>query len=268
MSISQTSSATTALHSVQRNQSLQDRALQQLSTGRSVNSVSDNSQAFVLASGLLDRAGSLSDVGRSIGQGIGALQAANTGLEAISQVVNQLKSVAQQAQASSDPTEQANLQNQYNALRGQVDGLASDSSYNGTNLISANPGSLTVAGSGVTISGAASDASSLGISAAAGWSGGAANIQSDLTALDKASSSLRSQASDLGSTVTRLQTQADFAQSQGAIASQGANRLTQADLNEAASSAQSANTYRKLGLAALRNSGQGQEAVLALFSRR
>ncbi|RAU22932.1 hypothetical protein CU669_06000 [Paramagnetospirillum kuznetsovii] len=272
MALSPISSATGALSSIQQNQDLLDTNLRRLSTGRSVNSASDNSQAFVLASGLLERAGTLTEVGTSIGQGIGALQAAGNGLDAITKVVGQLKSLAKQAEASSDPTEQANLQSQYNTLRGQIDGIASDSSYNGVNLIAANPGSLTVPGasaqSTTSIGGKASDANSLGITAASGWAGNTANIQSDIANLDAATSSVRARAQEIGANVTSLQTQASFYQNQAAIATQGANGLTASDPNEAAANAASADTYRQLGLAALRNAGQGQEAVLALFSRQ
>jgi flagellin len=262
-----TAATSSALTSIQRTQSAQDRFQSQLATGRSVNALADNAKAFVLAQGLLERSGSLSEIGAKIGQGIGALQAADNGITAISKVITQLKSVAQQALASADPTEQAALQGQYNTLRGQIDSLAEDSSYGGVNLIKANPATLTVSGAGITVDGAAADSASLGISAAGGWAGNPSAIESDLATLDAATTALRSQAASLGSANTQLQISAGFVQSQGAIASQGANRLTGADLNEAAASAQAANTYRQLGLAALRNAGQSQDAVLGLFTR-
>lgn len=272
MALSPIASTSTALTSIQTNQALQDRNFQRLSSGRSVGSLSDNAQAFSLAQGLLERAGTLSDVGASIGQGVGAIQAASNGLDAISGVVNQLKGLAQQALSTSDPVQQASLQSQYNSLAGQIDSLAADSSYNGVNLIAATPGSVTIAGASpsttTTISGAAADSASLGISAAAGWSGNPANIQASIDSLAQATTTLRSQSADLGSNATQLRIKADFVQSQGAIAAQGAAKLTAADLNEAAANAQSASTYRQLGLAALRNAAQSQDAVLALFTRR
>lgn len=272
MALSPIASTTAALTSIQTNQALQDRNLQRLTTGRSVGSLSDNAQAFSLAQGLLERSGTLAAVGASIGQGVGALQAADAGLSAISNVANLLKGLAQQALASSDPAQQASLQSQYNALAGQIDSIAADSSYNGTNLIAANPGSVAIPGAGAspstTITGAAADSASLGIGAAAGWSGNTANIQASIDSLDKATATIRRQAADLGSNATQLRITADFVQTQGAIASQGAAKLTGADLTEAAVNAQAANTYRQLGLAALRNAAQNQDAVLGLFTPR
>jgi flagellin len=272
MSVHLTASATSSLHSIQRNQSLGDKFAGQLATGRKVNSVGDNAQAFVLASGLTERANSLSDVGSAIGQSIGALQAADNGLQAISQVVNQLKGLASQAQASSDPNEQAALQSQYNTLRGQIDQIASDSSYNGVNLISSNPGGVALPGASSatssSVSGQAADSTALGVTAASNWSTNPSSIQSDLQALDQATRQVQAQSADLGSNITTLQTKAAFVQGQSNTARDGAAKLTSADINEAAASAQAAATYRKLGHAALRHDVQSQDQVLALFGRR
>ncbi|OAN55231.1 hypothetical protein A6A04_11255 [Paramagnetospirillum marisnigri] len=272
MALSPITTATSQLSSIQRNQALQDRENQRLSTGRKVNSALDDSRAYALASGLLERADTLAQAGQSIGQGIGAIQAADAGLSAISKVVDQLKAVAKQAQASSDPTEQANLQAQYNTLRSQIDSLATDASYQGTNLIAAKPSTLAVdGGSGqtaTTITGKAADATSLGVTAAAGWAGNTNAIEADLAALDQASRTVRVQAAELGGNVARLRIQADYVQAQGNIARQGASQLTAADLNESAASVRSADTYRKLGVQALRNQVRTDDSVLALFSRR
>ena len=273
MALSPISSATNALNSIQTNTAVQQSNLQSLSTGRSVNSITDNPQAFVLAQGLLDRAGSLGQVGSQIGQGIGALQAANDGLSAIGKVVDQLKAVAQQAQATTDTTQLNTLQGQYNTLVGQIDSLAADSSYSGVNLIGANPGSLAVPGGSssggtTTISGQASDSSALGITPASNWASSPSNIASDLSKLDQATQTVQSQAADLGSNVTVLQNQASFVQSLSTTASQGASKLTSTDVYQAASNALQANSYRQLGYAALRNSTQSQDAILGLFTGR
>jgi len=272
MAISPVASTSSVLSSIQVNSAQVDTNWRNLSTGRSVNSVTDNAQSFVLAQGLLDRASSLAGVGSEIGQGIGALQTANDGLSAIGSVVNQLKAVTQQAQSTSDPTQLSTLQSQYNTLRGQIDSLAADSSYGGVNLISANPGAVNISsagsGAGTTVSGAASDSASLGISAAGNWGAAGSTLQSDAANLDAATQTLRSQAADLGSNITLLQTQASFVQGQGAIASQGASQLTGTDPYAAAANVVAADTYRQLGYAALRNSAQTQEAVLGLFTHR
>ncbi|CAA7623252.1 flagellin [Magnetospirillum sp. SS-4] len=257
-----------SLFAIQRVQSGQDRFQRQLTTGRTAESPSTgDARAFVLAQGLLERSGNLSQVGTAVGQGIGALQAAGNGIDAISRVVDQLKGIARQAQAASDPAEQSRLEEQYNTLRGQIDAIAGDASYNGVNLIKSGPDTLSIGAAGIDVDGIASDSAALGITAASGWSGNPAGIEADLAGLDQAGLALRSVASELGGSTTRLQIAAEVVQTQAAIARQGADRLTAADINEAAASVQSAETYRQLGLAALRNAGESQDAVLGLFTR-
>lgn len=271
MSIDPTGSVNAALTSIQTNTTLQATNLQRLSTGRSVNGISDNPPAFALAQGLLGRADSLAGVGNSIGQGIGALEAANNGLNAIGGVVNQLKALAQQAAAASDSGQVKALQSQYNSLAGQIDSLAADSSYGGTSLIAAIPRDVTVqglsSGTGTTIAGQAADSAALGITQAANWATNPANIQSDLARLNGATSRLQSQAAVLGSNLTELKTQATFVQGQGNIVRQGAAALTGVDAYQAAANAVAAGTYRQLGQAALRNAADSQSSALTLIGR-
>ncbi|MBI3447164.1 MAG: hypothetical protein HY055_17800 [Magnetospirillum sp.] len=271
MSIEATGSVNTALTSIQTNTALQSANLQHLSTGRKVNGLSDNPPAFSLAEGLLGRAGTLADIGNSIGQGIGVLEAANNGLNAIGGVVNQLKALAQQAAASSDSGQIKALQDQYNSLAGQIDSLAADSSYGGANLIAANPGKLTVpglsSGTGTTIVGQAADAAALGVTPAANWATNSANISSDLAKLSGATSQLQSRTASLGGNLTELKIQASFTQGQGNIARQGAAGLTGVDAYQAAANAVAAGAYRQLGQAALRNAVQNQSSVLTLIGK-
>lgn len=270
MTVSGISTGTSAaLTSIQASQSALDTSLKRLSTGRSVNSVADNPQAYLLAQGLTDRAQALSQVGSAIGQGIGALQAANDGLTAINQLVGQMKGMALAAQSNSDPTQITAYQNQYNALAGQIDQVAADASYNGVNLIQSTPSSLTVAApSGTTtVAGQAADSATLGITPAAGWATNSGNIQGALSALDQASQTVSGISSNLGSNITTLQIQAQFTQNLGNTLTSGAAKLTTADLAQEATNAVAASTYRSLGQAALRSSVKSDESVLAIFGR-
>ncbi|CAA7625009.1 putative Flagellin gene flaB [Candidatus Terasakiella magnetica] len=272
MALSPVASANSALlTSIQGNQALVDRYQQRLVAGRAVSSALDNAPAFALAQGLTQRAETLGQVGAQVGQGIGALQAAQTGIDAIGKVVGQLKSLAQLAQASSDPNVQTQLATQYNALAGQIDTIVGDASYGGVNLIKASPDTLTVSGPGQTlstsVSGQAADSVSLGITPAGAWSTSSATIAADIAKLDQASQSLGRASSSLGSNTANLQTVAAYATAQAQTASSGAAKLTTADQAEAAASAQAAQTYRQLGLNALRNQVHSQDSVLALFSR-
>jgi flagellin-like hook-associated protein FlgL len=258
-----------SLAAILSNTALLGAATAALSSGSNVGLTNDT-QAATLAQGLLGRASDLSGVGNAIGQGIGVLQAAGNGLTAIGSVIGQLKGVVQQAQSTTNAATLSSLQGQYNTLRGQIDSIASDSSYGGVSLISSNPSSLTVtgptAGQSDTIAGSAADSASLGITAAANWGGAGSTLQADAVNVATAGQTARSQAAGFGADAALLQTQAFFLQAQGNIATQGAASLTAVDPYATAASALAASTYVQLGYATLGLAAQSQQSVLRLFA--
>src|SRR5476649_2071744 len=70
-----------------------------LATGKKVNSALDNPTNFFTAAGLDSRAGDISNLLDSIGNGVQVLQAANTGITSLSKLVDTAKSIANQARS-------------------------------------------------------------------------------------------------------------------------------------------------------------------------
>lgn len=95
--ISLTASMRSNLLSLQNTQSLMDTTQERLSTGKKVNSALDNPSSFYTAQSLTNRASDLSSLLDSMGQGIQTIKAADEGIEAITEFVQQAKSVANQA---------------------------------------------------------------------------------------------------------------------------------------------------------------------------
>ena len=102
--ISLTASMRTNLLSLQNTQSLMDTTQERLSTGLKVNSAIDNASSYYTAQSLNNRASDLSALLDSMGQGIQTIQAANEGIEAITEFVEQAKAIANSARdaASTD----------------------------------------------------------------------------------------------------------------------------------------------------------------------
>src|ERR1700674_565516 len=67
-----------------------------LATGNAVNSALDNPTSFFTAQSLNNRAGDISNLLDSIGNGVQVLQAANTGITSLSKLVDTAKSIANQ----------------------------------------------------------------------------------------------------------------------------------------------------------------------------
>lgn len=108
--ISLTASMRTNLLSLQNTQSLMDTTQERLSTGLKVNSVIDNASSYYTAQSLNNRASDLSALLDSMGQGIQTIQAANEGIEAITEFVEQAKAIANSARDVASKTDIKGLQ--------------------------------------------------------------------------------------------------------------------------------------------------------------
>ena len=103
--ISLTASMRSNLLSLQSTQSLMDTTQERLSTGKKVNSAIDNPSSYYTAQSLTNRASDLEGLLDSMGQGIQTIQAANEGIEAITDFVQQAKAVANTARDTAVKTE-------------------------------------------------------------------------------------------------------------------------------------------------------------------
>jgi flagellin-like hook-associated protein FlgL len=180
-----------------------------------------------------------------------------------------LTTVAKVADAASQAT-RANLVAQYTNIITQITTTAQDSSYNGINLLNGDNLKLTFNETGkstLNITGVTFNASGLGLaSLTAGTdfldSGSANKV---ITALGNASSSLRSQASALGSNLSIVQIRQDFSKSLINVLQTGASNLTLADTNEEAANSQALSTRQSIAVSALALANQSQQSVLQLL---
>ena len=111
--ISLTASMRTNLLSLQNTQSLMDMTQERLSTGLKVNSAIDNAASYYTAQSLNNRANDLNALLDSMGQGIQTIQAANEGIEAITDFVEQAKAIANSARDVASKTDTKGLQTKF-----------------------------------------------------------------------------------------------------------------------------------------------------------
>ena len=133
--ITLTASMRSNLLSLKNTTDLMGMTQERLSTGLKVNSAIDNPSSYYTAQSLNNRANDLSSLMDSMTQGIQTVKAANEGIEAITSLVEQAKSVANSARDVTDAEERDKYAARFNEIRKQIDALAKDSSYKGINLI-------------------------------------------------------------------------------------------------------------------------------------
>ena len=95
--------------------------------------------------------------------------------------------------------------------------------------------------------------------------GNTTQINSVITSLDSALSTLRSQAQTLGSNVALLQTRLDFTENYVNTLEIGSSKLTLADINEEGANLLALQTRQQLGISALSFAGQAEQGILSLF---
>lgn len=123
-----------------------------LSTNLKVGSAIDDPVAFFQSKALADRASDFDTKKAGINQGISTVTAASTGVTGIQAIVQQLQGLVLNAKSAQTSTEITNLQTQFNLLRTQINKLASDSSYQGLNLVNGSGSTLSVSFSNDTAS--------------------------------------------------------------------------------------------------------------------
>jgi flagellin-like hook-associated protein FlgL len=163
----------------------------------------------------------------------------------------------------------ASLQSDYNNILTQINALAGDSSYNGVNLIYGDNLKITFNEkntSSLTITGVTLNSSGLGLQAIGGSQFQSnASIDTVLTNLGNALTTLRTQASKFGANVTVVQTRQDFTKNLITTLQTGADGLVLADTNEEGANMLALQTRQQLSTTALSLANQASQAVLRLF---
>lgn len=275
MAITLSAGVRTNLLALQDTSSLMTLTQGRLATGKKVNSALDNATAFFQATGMSDRANTLSGLLDGINTGISTIKAASQGLDSIYKSLQAIQGVIEKAKGDTAPDTTAYIA-QVNALRTAIDQTAADSVFNGVNLLTST-GSLKInfneAGtSSITVAGADSSTAAGGLNVAAlaaTGGGGTSFLAADFTAVETAVKAalaeVRSTQAGFANSLTIVQNRQDFTKNLVNTLKTGSDNLTNADTNEEAANLLALQTRQQLSQTALSLSNQADQAVLRLF---
>jgi flagellin-like hook-associated protein FlgL len=245
-----------------------ERTSQRLATGKRVNGPVDDPANYFTAKNHTDRATDLSVRKDAMGESLQAVEAASNGIESIEALIAQMKGLADDAR-SADTASRADLATQYDELRNQIDTLADDSSYNGTNFLDSDTltvvfnedgtSSLDIIGFDGHVGG------DLAIAAAANAWVSDTDIDTAIAEMEAALVELRSQASMLSSNMGVVTARQVYTDQMINTLLEGSDNLTLADPNEESANMLALQTRQQLGISSLSLSSQAQQAVLRLF---
>ena len=296
--ITLTASAHSSLLSLQGTQSLMNRTTGRLTTGLKVSSAIDDAVSYFQAKGLSDRADDFNIRKGEIDQGISSLTAAVNGTSVADTILKQMKGIVNSVRTA-DASTRGTLGAQFTDLVDQLNSAVTDASYQGLNLVASTTTSLTVSfsqGTAASLSVAGTDlrtsslitggavsngtcavnvflsASGLSLAALAGFSSLLTVAYSPTAVLDTLSATLdasistvRSTAAKLGGNVTFLNTRLEFTKCYVNTMTEGAGKLTLADLNEEGANLMALQTRQQIGTQSLSIAGQQQQAILSLL---
>jgi len=267
------------LFSLQKTQNMLETTQTRLATGQRVQKAVDDPVNYFTALEHTQRADDLSVRKDEMAEAIQLINSANDGVEAITALIASAKSLAQSALSSSGSESLNTLENQYNQVLSQIDLLAADSGYKGVNLLAGTlvtqevkfdekgDSKLTMTGFDATADG---ETLSLVTVAANEWIGtdeqpDLTMINSAITALDNATTSLRSEAQKLSTNLSTITIRQDFTNNMINTLKDGAGNLTNADMNEEGANMLMLQTRQSLGTTSLSLASQAAQSVLRLF---
>src|SRR5882672_6739706 len=167
-------------------------------------------------------------------------------------------------------TARSSLVAQYNQIIQQITTTAQDSSFNGVNLLNGDTLKLVFNETGKstsTIAGVTFDPNGLGLKSLTNGTDFIDNAATNsvLTALNTASTTLRSQASAFGANLSIVQIRQDFSKNLINVLQTGSSNLTLADSNEEAANSQALSTRQSIAVSALALANQSNQSVLQLL---
>jgi flagellin len=270
-----------------------------INTGLNVASTKDDSASYAIAQGLRGDLGGLKAVSTSLSRAKSVVDVAVAGAEQISDVVNQMKTLAKQAsdEGISDDTRAA-YNKDFTALRDQITTIVNSSEFNGTNLLKASGGSvsalqsltnaatgsgtfapdtLSVSNQGLGLaasetqsSGAntgvlGKDSTLLAASSASTPADKAATAKKMVDTLDKLGKDMSGKLSDLGSAARKIDAQQTFTSKLSDSIEGGIGNLVDADLAKESAKLQSLQVKQQLGVQALSIANQAPQTITSLF---
>lgn len=210
---SYTSGSATTSH-INKNLKAQESSLGRIASGKQINKASDNASGLAIATQLLSDVSTLKQASTNLVQSNAVLQTADGALEQAGNILGRMKELATQANSGSlDANSRGAINQEYQSLASELNGLASSTSFNGTKLVDGSynqdfqTGKAATDTLNVDLSSVNVSVSGLGLTPANGANANAlstpASAQATSTELDTAIDNISSARAQVGSLLSR-----------------------------------------------------------------
>ena len=270
-------SASLTQNAISKNERAMSNAMEQLSTGKRINSASDDAAGLAISSRMTSQINGLAQAARNGNDAISLIQTADGALVEVTAMLQRMRELAVQAASDTNVTaDRTALNSEYEALRTEVDRIGDNTQWNGKNIIDGTAGSggtltfqvganqsqtITIALGDMT-----SDVASGGISGIAGTSlTTRASAGGVIAALDTAISAVNTERATMGAKMNQLEYAVDNLLNVKVNAEASRSRVEDTDYAEATTELARTQIIQQAATAMLAQANQIPQTVLALL---
>jgi len=268
MSVNTNVGAMVALQNLNKSNKMLEKTQLHITTGLKINGPKDDAATYAIAQRMRGDIAGMNAVKTALSNGEATANVAITAGKAVADLLTEMKAkVVQANQAGLDTDSRTALNDDFTALRDQLETIVQTAEFNSKNLLTSGATDLTVLstvdGSTITVTKQIMDATTLGLATSALDS--SANATTALTSIDASINSVTTALASLGSAAKRIDVQAEFTTQLVDILKEGVGNLVDADLAEESAALQSLQIKQQLGVQALSIANSGPQSILALF---
>ncbi|MDA7560656.1 flagellin [Alphaproteobacteria bacterium] len=249
----------------------QEQAMERLSSGKRINSASDDAAGLAVASKMTSQLRGINMAIRNNQDGVGLIQTAESGMETIRNMVLRIRELAVQMSNGiyENTPDRSNADLEVTALLVQIDLIADNTKFNGVALLSGGydqniqAGSTTaefisVAIGSVTTSGLAMTNGAVGVNTVT------ASL-STISIMDTALNTVNSRMATLGSLQNRMEYSINNLSSASVMTEQALGRIMDADFAQESSELAKSSILNQAATAMLAQANQSKQPLLQLL---
>jgi len=259
-----------AQNSLRVNNRAMANAMEQLSTGKRINSASDDAAGLALSETFTSQIRALNMAIRNANDGISLAQTAEGAMIEISNMMQRMRELAVQASTATLSTEQRGyLNTEFTQLKSQINDTIEDTTWNGMAVLG-SAGALTFsiqvgAESGQTVTVSANSMAAIYTATAFAEIASTTSASTSLDQIDTQLQTINSARATLGAVINRLTSAADNLSNVTQNMAESRSRVLDTDYAQATTELARTQIIQQAGTAVLAQANQQPQSVLALL---
>ncbi|PDZ50844.1 flagellin [Bacillus cereus] len=267
---------------MRQNQAKMSNAMDRLSSGKRINSASDDAAGLAIATRMKAREGGLNVAGRNTQDGMSLIRTADSALNSVSNILLRMRDLANQsANGTNTKGNQASLQKEFDQLKQQIDYIAENTQFNDQQLLNDDTKTVNIqtldTGSdtqiAISLKSVKTDDLQLGTAVTIGDEADAASTDAAsptealaaIDAIDAAITTIAGQRATLGATLNRFEFNANNLKSQETSMADAASQIEDADMAKEMSEMTKFKILNEAGISMLSQANQTPQMVSKLL---